>query len=102
MGNTIVVAIIVVSAVWVYMDATGHKIGRVKEAGGLFNMSAGAWSVVTMFLWIVGFPAYLIKRSALIERAETTPVEVGGRWVKVVVLCVVGGLWVLGTLSRAA
>lgn len=102
MGQTIFVAIVVVSAIWVYVDATGHKIGKVKEAGGLFNMSAGAWSVVTMFLWIVGFPAYLIKRSALIERAGSAPVEVGGRWVKVAILCVIGGLWVLGTLPRAA
>jgi hypothetical protein len=100
--SAIIALIIVISAIWVYVDATGHKIGKVKDASGLFNISAGAWSVVTMFLWIVGFPAYLIKRSALIERAESAPVEVGGRWLKVAVLCIVGGLLILGNLPRPA
>jgi len=99
--SAIIVLIIVASAVWVYVDATGHKIGKVKEAGGMFNMSAGAWSVVTMFLWIVGLPAYLVKRSALVERAKAAPIEAKGRWVKVAILCIVGGLWVLGSLSKA-
>lgn len=102
MINTVLVAVLVVSAVWVYIDATGHKIGKVKDAGGLFNMSAGAWCVVTLLLWIVGFPSYLIKRGALIERAKTSPIEVKGRWVKVAILGVLGALWILGTLPKGA
>ena len=102
MLNTIIVAVIAASGVWVYVDATGYKIGKVKGTGGLFNMSAGAWGVVTMFLWIVGFPSYLIKRRALIERAKAAPVEVKGRWIKTAILCVVGVLWILGTLLKRA
>ena len=101
MLDVLVVAIIVICALWVYWDATGNKIGKVTGAGGLFNISAGAWSVVTMFLWIIGFPAYLIKRSALIERAKSQPVDVSGRIVKLVILAVIGGLWVLLTLAGA-
>jgi hypothetical protein len=92
---TIVAALIAVSALWVYWDATANKIGKVPGAGGMFNLSAGAWSVVTLFLWIVAFPAYVVKRSALIERARSQPVEVRGRWVKFSVLLIIGVLMVL-------
>lgn len=95
MLNVVIVAIIVCTAIWVYLDATKNKIGKIKEAGGMFNMSAGAWSVVTLLLWIIGFPAYLIKRGALIERAKENPVEVKGRGGKTAVLGIIGGLWVL-------
>ena len=100
MIGTIVVLLIVVSAVWIYWDATANKIGKIPGAGGFFNMSAGAWSVVTMFLWLLGFPAYLIKRSSLVDRAKTQPVEVKGRWIKLSILCIVGALWILGTLPK--
>jgi hypothetical protein len=99
--NTIIVLIIVLSAIWVYWDATSNKIGKVSDGGGLFNMSAGAWSVVTMFLWIVGFPAYLIKRGSLVERAKAQPVEIKGRGIKLSILCVIGALWILGTLPQS-
>jgi len=99
MLNVVIVAIIVGTAIWVYLDATKNKIGKVKEAGGMFNMSAGAWSVVTLLLWIIGFPAYLIKRGALIERAKENPIEVKGRGGKTAVLSIIGGLWVLLVLA---
>lgn len=101
MLNVLVIAIIVICALWVYWDATGKKIGKVPAAGGMFNMSAGAWSVVTLLLWIIGFPAYLIKRSALIERAKGQPVEIKGRGIKMAILAVIGVLWVLLTLAGA-
>jgi hypothetical protein len=101
MINVIVVAIIVICALWVYWDATGNKIGKIPGAGGMLNMSAGAFAAVTMFLWIVGFPAYLSKRSAMIERAKGQPVEVKGRTLKMAILAVIGGLWVLVTLAGA-
>ena len=101
MVNVIVIASIVACALWVYWDATGHRIGKIPGAGGAFNMSAGAWSIVTAMLWIVGFPSYLIQRSKLIERAREHPVEVGDRASKMVVLAIAGGLWVLVTLAGA-
>jgi hypothetical protein len=72
-------AIVFGSMVWVYVDASGHKIGKVEGAGGFFNLSAGAWGTVTGFLWIVGFPSYLFKRSTLMETARAHPVEPKGR-----------------------
>lgn len=97
MIDFVVVAVVVGSALWVYVDATNNKIGKVPEAKGMFNMPAGAWSIVTLLLWIVGFPAYLIKRRALIARAKEHPVEVSGRLGKTAVLAVVGVAW-LGAL----
>ncbi len=88
----IVMALLYASAVWVYVDASGHKIGKIQGAGGLFNLSAGAWGAVSMGIWIVGFPAYMSKRSTLIERAKLQPVESRGRWLKAGILCIVGTL----------
>src|SRR5436190_20968433 len=95
MTGTSVAAAIVASALWVYWDATANKIGKTPGAGGMFNLSAGAWSAVTMFLWIVAFPAYVIKRSSLVARAKTEPVEVKRRWMKLSILCIVGALFIL-------
>ena len=100
MLNVIIVSVIVCTAIWVYLDATKNKVGKVEGAGGMFNMSAGAWSIVTLLLWIIGFPAYLIKRGSLIERAKEHPVETIGRGGKTAALGIAGGIWIL--LSRAA
>jgi len=96
--NLVIVAIVVVSAIWVYIDATNNKVGKVPGKGGMFNMSAGGWASVTLLLWIIGFPAYLLKRSALIAQAKTTPVEVSGRPVKVGLLFVIGGVLFTGII----
>lgn len=95
MLDALLAAIIVTCALWVYWDATSNRIGKIPGAGGFFNISAGAWSAVTLGLWIIGFPAYLIKRSALVERAKSQPIEVKGRPVKMAILAVIGGLWLL-------
>jgi hypothetical protein len=100
MLGAIAAAVVVASAIWVYWDATANKIGKIPGAGGMFNLSAGAWSVVTMFLWIVAFPAYLIKRGSLLARAKTEPVEVKRRWMKLSILCIVGALSILGQLGE--
>jgi len=99
MIDTAIVLVIAISSVWVYVDATNNKIGKVPEQSGMFNMNAGAWALVTLLLWIVGFPAYLAKRNRLIEAAKEHPVEVKGKAVKLVALVLVGGLWVLVTLA---
>ena len=78
--------LIVVSWVWVYFDATRNKIGKVGDDIGIFNMHAGAWAIATIGLWIIAFPAYLIKRKSLIEKAKLNPVEPVGRQIKLVAL----------------
>jgi hypothetical protein len=99
MVRLLVVIVIVISALWVYWDATGNRIGKVSGAGGFFNMSAGAWATVTMFLWIIAFPSYLIKRSTLLEVATRHPVAVKGRVIKAAILLAVGICWVLVLLA---
>jgi len=99
MFGLLVVIAVALSSIWVYLDATKNKIGRVPGNGGFFNMSAGAWAAVTLLLWIIGFPAYLLKRSTLVQLAASSPVEVTGRVPKVFLLSLVGGLWVLNTAA---
>jgi hypothetical protein len=84
-----------VSALWVYLDATTHQIGKLtKEQGGqgLLNLSAAGWGWCTLLLWIVGLPAYILKRNALIDRAREYPVNVTNRTASAVTLAVVGAL----------
>ena len=99
--NALMVAVVAASAVWVYLDATKHKIGKISGGKGLFNMSAGAWGIVTLLLWIIGFPSYLLKRKSLAEQAKIHPVEVGGRGVKTAILSVAGGFWFLAAAVNA-
>ena len=81
-------------AVWVYLDATANKIGKT-SVGGLFNMPAGAWGVVCLGIWIVGFPAYLIKRNALKAIAVEHPVEPKARVLKACLLAATGIVWLV-------
>lgn len=72
---TLIAIVVTASALWVYWDATNQRIGRIKGRKGLFNMSAEAWALATLFLWVIAFPAYLIKRDSLREEAEYNPVQ---------------------------
>jgi|TARA_B110000908_G_C10074340_1_gene366562 hypothetical protein len=102
MLNSIIIAVVAVSAVWVYLDATKNKIGKIPDGKGMFNMSAGAWGAVTLGLWIIGFPAYLINRGDLIEKTKENPIVVKGRGGKAAVLSIIGGLWILMSLGDVA
>jgi len=99
MLNALIVAIVAASAVWVYLDATKHKIGKIRGSKGMLNMSAGAWGVVTLGLWIIGFPAYLIARNGLITKAKAHPIEVSHRTVKALILAALGSLWFLAAAT---
>lgn len=87
----IVLAIIGIffTVVWVYSDATKNKIGKIEENNGLFNMSAALWSFGTLVLWIVIFPAYIMKRKSLIQLAIDNPVEVKNQNIKVIIITLV-------------
>jgi hypothetical protein len=43
-------------------EAHGAKKGLIK---GMFDLGPFGWAVVTLLLWIVGFPAYLAKRGEI-------------------------------------
>ncbi|MEN6469270.1 MAG: SHOCT domain-containing protein [Smithella sp.] len=72
------ILIVVVSAIWVVIDAKniGVKKGLVT---GLGNMGPWSWFFVTLLLWIIGFPMYLYYRGkfklavAGTSNAEKTP-----------------------------
>lgn len=101
MFNLVLSIVIVVSSIWVYLDATRNDIGKIEAEKGFFNLHAGGWALVTLLLWIVGFPAYLIKRQSLIEKAYDHPAdEVSGKWLKVAGLTVVGLLIIVGQLGQ--
>lgn len=53
--------VILASAIWVLIDAKsiGVKKGLVS---GIGNMGPWAWCIVTLLLWIVGFPMYIYYR----------------------------------------
>jgi hypothetical protein len=99
MIDVIIVAVVSISATWVYLDATKNNIGEIPDAKGMFNISAGAWGTITLLLWIIGFPAYLIKRGDLIIRANDNPVTATGRGGKAALFSVIGGLWIILTIG---
>lgn len=58
--------IVIGTSIWVYIDA--KKIGVKKgQLDGFCDLGPGAWAVVCLLLWIIGFPAYLIKRGEYIK-----------------------------------
>jgi hypothetical protein len=56
--------IVIGTSIWVFFDANkiGVKKGQLK---GVCNMGPGGWLITCLFLWIIGFPVYLIKRPEL-------------------------------------
>lgn len=92
----IILAVVVgASGLWVYLDATKNRVGRVPGPKAFFNMSAWRWACFAYGLWIVGLPSYLLKRGDLIEKARATPVEEKNRFGKTSLL-ILGTVVVLG------
>ena len=58
---------------FVYVDATKNKIGKIPDNKRFTNMSAGMWATGTALLWILVFPLYLINRKKLINIAAEQP-----------------------------
>lgn len=72
---------------WVYLDATGNKIGKVKGWNSQRNMSAGAWGSLSLLqagLWVV----YVFSRRKLINLAKDNPADAGRRTVVTALLAV--------------
>lgn len=96
MLGLLIAVVVTISAIWVYRDATKNGIGKQADGRGFFNLSAGGWATVTLLLWIVAFPCYLVKREDLIWKAKKCPVVVSGRAWKTLVLLVIGGYFIAG------
>ncbi|NBX69788.1 MAG: hypothetical protein EBR01_12605 [Proteobacteria bacterium] len=64
MEQNIAKLIVFISAVWVVIDA--KKIGVSKgQLKGFWGMGPWGWFFITLLLWPIGFPFYLIKRPEL-------------------------------------
>lgn len=92
MSTTVVLLVMFATSIWIYWDATTHRIGKIPGPAAVTNNSAGAWAVATLLLWIVVLPFYLWKRAELIERAKANPVDTKNRGGKLGLLVVLGGV----------
>ena len=70
--------IVVLSSFWVLIDSIqlGARKGLLGE--GLLDMGPAGWFFVCLGMWIIGFPAYLIKRSD-IKAASLRALEGDGK-----------------------
>lgn len=75
-------------SLWVYIDASRHKIGRIPE-GSFFNIGAGWWGLLSFLIWIIVFPLYIIQRKKLIAIAKIHPIESKARIIKSIIFIVV-------------
>ncbi len=62
----------VVVVVWVYVDARSIGV-RKGLMPGSFDMSAEAWALLCLLIWVVGLPLYLSKRGELRRLAREGP-----------------------------
>jgi hypothetical protein len=60
--SELVLLVVIVSAIWVGLDAQrlGVKAGIL--GGGMVDIGPAGWFLVVLGLWIIGFPAYLATR----------------------------------------
>ena len=65
-------AIVIGTSIWVGVDAA--QIGaRRGLTSGLLDMGPLGWFLLTILLWIVGFPAYLLMRDRIKAAAQASP-----------------------------
>lgn len=72
----LILLVVVVSAIWVAVDAKNNKIPIDKKAYSA-NNGALPWLLTTLLFWIVGFPYYLIKRSRVMNKRQAEGKNVG-------------------------
>ncbi|MEB3752976.1 hypothetical protein I2F62_01240 [Acinetobacter sp. MD2(2019)] len=80
-------------SIWVYIDASGHKIGKTPQ-GGFFNLAAGWWGTLSLLIWFITFPLYLSKRKKLMGLAKKHPVESKARMLKISIFIFISGLFI--------
>jgi hypothetical protein len=57
----IMILLVLGTSLWVLFDAINLKVTKGKIEG-FFDMGVAGWFFACLLLWIVGFPAYLVKR----------------------------------------
>jgi len=68
---------IIATAIWVLFDAKSIGV-RKGLIDGMGNMGPWSWAIVTLLLWIVGFPMYLycrgkFKAAIAAEKGDAIP-----------------------------
>ena len=53
---------VLVSSIWVGFDAKKLGVRKGSLNGGFFDLGAGGWFIACLLIWIVAFPAYMMKR----------------------------------------
>jgi len=61
-GQPLVTVAVVGCSLWVYLDTKRLAITRRPHDPTWSNMSSAGWTAAVLLLWLVGFPAYLVKR----------------------------------------
>lgn len=80
------------SSFWVFYDARSNKLGSAEsDTPSPFKMALGC-----LFIWIICFPYYLVKRKTFIEKAALNPssdvVTTGQKVVLLIAVIVVFGI----------
>jgi hypothetical protein len=77
-GDILFLAVLVLGPSVVYLDATGHGVGKIKEekSGFLKNWRAADWAICCTCFGPLGLAAYWWKRKALLAFAKDHPVRV--------------------------
>ena len=72
--NEYVWIVVIVSAIWVYMDARELGAGTY-DLGGWADAQPWRWAVSVLLLWLIMFPLYLLTRPKLVVAASPPPPE---------------------------
>jgi Short C-terminal domain len=76
MITEIVLIIVIGTSFWVAYDAKANEI-TVNDNPYSINNGALAWFLSCIFIWIAGFPYYLVRRSTILrERAISAMIEI--------------------------
>lgn len=70
----LIVLCIIASSIWVLVDAETHKVPADRHKPYSVSNGSAAWFIGCLLLWIVGFPWYLIARSASLAERPSAPV----------------------------
>jgi hypothetical protein len=64
----VLVIVVAGSSIWVAIDASHLHVAKGDLGGGLFDMGVVGWFFGVLLLWIIGFPAYLVKRPIYVAK----------------------------------
>lgn len=70
----VILAAIVCTSLWVYFDARWLRVGPTGAPRNLLRLSLDMepvdWLISCLLLWLIAFPAYLVKRPKFIKNFQ--------------------------------